>query len=235
MNSTSFKKILILVTILAVPGFLYYLLQEKGKNRYRPLPVFGPKTVAPTFHHVRGVRIPDTIYHTLRDFNLTNQLNTPVSLKNLEGKIILFGLFRAGAGDGRPDHVSRAMQKYAAMYAQNDLLHFISITVNPSEEPPALLKPYAERLSASKGKWDLLTGDSATVYNLIRKDLFLDALQVAGNEPKTFTYSNLLVLTDSHHRIRGYYEVVNDEALSKLDDEIKVLIVEELRNKNDGR
>ena len=38
-------KVLILVTILAVPGFLYYLLQEKGKNRYKPLAIYGPSKI----------------------------------------------------------------------------------------------------------------------------------------------------------------------------------------------
>jgi len=42
-------------------------------------------------------------------------------------------------------------------------------------------------------------------------------------------------LLDTHHRIRGYYEATTQEALSKLDDEIKVLLAEELRNINDGR
>ena len=56
-------KILILVTILAVPGFLYYLLQAKGKNRYKPLPVYGPKEVAATFTTKRRKKIPDTIFH----------------------------------------------------------------------------------------------------------------------------------------------------------------------------
>ena len=53
-NKFPIFKILILVTILAVPGFLYYMLQAKGKNRYKPLPIFGPKIVASTFHTKKG-------------------------------------------------------------------------------------------------------------------------------------------------------------------------------------
>ena len=67
------KKILILVTILAFPGFLYWMLTVKGKNRYKSLSFFGPKQVANTFHTKRGVQIPDTLYHTVRDFTLLNQ------------------------------------------------------------------------------------------------------------------------------------------------------------------
>lgn len=45
----------------------------------------------------------------------------------------------------------------------------------------------------------------------------------------------MFVLIDTQRRIRGYYEATSQEALSKLDDEIKVLLAEELRNTKDGR
>ena len=67
------KKILILVMILALPGFLYYLLTVKGENRYHSLPKFGPKELAKTTHRVKGKDIPDTIYHKLSDFRLHDQ------------------------------------------------------------------------------------------------------------------------------------------------------------------
>ena len=62
------KRIVILVLILIVPGFLYYLLQAKGKNRYKPLPIYGSKQVAKTFHKIRGKIVYDTIYHQIPNF-----------------------------------------------------------------------------------------------------------------------------------------------------------------------
>ncbi|WP_448635991.1 hypothetical protein [Pedobacter panaciterrae] len=63
----------------------------------------------------------------------------------------------------------------------------------------------------------------------------LDAHQEKIGTENKFIHSNMLVLLDSHRRIRGYYEATNQEALTKLDDEIKVLLAEELRNSRDGR
>ncbi len=231
MNSSRIKKILILVTILAVPGFLYYLLQEKGKNRYRPLAIYGPKQVAKTSHSVRGKNIPDTIYHVISDFKLLNQYGAQVSWKNYAGKIILLGLFDSSNRGYSVDYASQAMQGFTKIYDKNTMLHFISVSVNPVEDTPPVLKKYADKILANNGKWDLLTGDSTQVYQFINKGLFLDAIK----EGTKFTYSNMFVLLDSQHRIRGYYESTNNEALSKLDDEIKVLIAEELRNMRDGR
>src|ERR1700761_8367018 len=87
------KKILILVLILALPGFLYYLLTVKGKNRYHSLAKFGPKEIAKTTHRVKGKDVPDTIYHTLSDFKLTDQDGKEVSLKTFDDKIFIVNFF----------------------------------------------------------------------------------------------------------------------------------------------
>jgi protein SCO1/2 len=235
MKYNPIKKILILVTILAVPGFLYYLLQEKGKNRYKPLAIYGPKQVATTFHSVRGKQIPDTIYHQLADFKLLNQKADTLSWKNYQGKVLLVNLFYSHDRPFGVDFANKAMEGFAKLYEKNDLLHFVGVTVDPVQDQPEVLAEYANKIAAVPGKWDLLTGDSTQVYRFIRQGLLLDALKTNANGLTKFTYGNMFVLLDSQHRIRGYYEATNQEALSKLDDEIKVLIAEELRNIKDGR
>ena len=234
MKYNPIKKILILVTILAVPGFLYYLLQEKGKNRYKPLAIYGPKKVASTFHTVRGKQVPDTIYHLVEDFKLVNQKADTLTWKNYEGKIILLNLFYTN-GAGGVDFANKAMATFAHVYEKNTMIHFVGLSIDSEHDTPAILGEYAKNISANAGKWDLLTADSTQVNNLIKKGLLLDALKVVENGKTKFTFSNMFVLLDSQHRIRGYYEATNQEALSKLDDEIKVLVAEELRNMRDGR
>ncbi|WP_316785672.1 SCO family protein [Pedobacter frigiditerrae] len=234
MKYNPIKKILILVTILAVPGFLYYLLQEKGKNRYKPLAIYGPKKVAPTFHTVRGKQIPDTVYHVIEDFKLVNQKADTLTWDNYKGKIVLLNLFYTNGASG-VEFANKAMATFASVYEKNTMVHFIGLSIDSQYDTPTVLSEYAKRISANPGKWDLLTGDSAQVNNLIKNGLLLDALKVVESGKAKFTFSNMFVLLDSQHRVRGYYEATNQEALSKLDDEIKVLVAEELRNMRDGR
>ena len=234
-KSTSIKKILILVTILAVPGFLYYLLQEKGKNRYKPLPIFGPKQVASTFHSVRGNQIPDTNYHIVDDFKLINQKSDAVTFETYKGKILIVSLFYVNGDSHAVQFANKAMSAFEATYANNKAVIFIGLSIDPSRDTPVVLKNYANHLGATAGKWDLLTGDSTQVFDLINKGLFIDAHQERMNGELKFTYSNMFVLLDTQRRIRGYYEATNQQALSQLDDEIKVLLAEELRNIKDGR
>ncbi len=222
------KKISILVIVLALPGFLYYLLTSQGKNRYKPLPVFGPKQVAKTFHKVKGKNIPDTIYHTIPDFSLTDQNGNPVSLKTLDGKIFIAGFFYTGCPT-----VCGLMNKNVSYldsaYAKNKMLYFLSITVNPKQDDVAALKKYAAGFKYLSPKWLFLTGDTSTIYNLARKGFLVNALQTGTND---FIYSDKLILVDRDKRIRGYYTGASTPDVGRLDDEIKVLISDELR-KND--
>lgn len=234
-NQKSIKKILILVAILAVPGFLYYLLQDKGKNRYRPLAIYGPKIVAPTFHTVRGKEIPDTVYHTVEDFKLLNQNGDSISLANYKGKVIVINLLYTKGKASGVDFANRAMGVFSSVYQKNTMVHLVGLSIDPENDVPAVLLPYAKQIGANSDKWDLLTGDSTEVNKLARNGLLLDAHKTVENGEAKFIFSNMFVLLDSHHRIRGFYEATNQEALSKLDDEIKVLIAEELRNMRDGR
>jgi len=232
MKRSPIKKVLILVSILAIPGFLFfYLLPQFAKNRYKSLPIFGKKVVASTFHTVKGKKIPDTIYHIVPDFKLLNQNNDSVSWKTLEKKIVVLNLFYTTT---TVKEVSLNIKKLTESYERNPLIRFVSLSVDPDDT--SRLKTYSTTLNAKPGKWDILAGDTSKTYPFIRKGLLLDVIihnEEVGN-PK-FIYGNQIVLLDNQHRIRGYYEATNVDALAKLDDEIKVLVAEDLRNVKDGR
>lgn len=234
MKYNHIKKILILVTILAVPGFLYYLLQDKGKNRYKPLPIYGPKQVASTFHSVRGKQIPDTIYHLVDDFVLTNQNGDTTTLKTWKGKVVVLNLFYTQVNSDGAKMSMKAMQGFNEMYQNNHMVHLASISVDSKDDLKAISN-FAKSQNAVAQKWDFLIGDTVTLNKVVKRSLLLDAVDNSTQSDRKFLYSNKIVLLDSQHRIRGFYEASNQEALSKLDDEIKVLIAEELRNIKDGR
>jgi protein SCO1/2 len=219
------KKIIILGLILALPGFLYYLLTAKGKNRYKPLPFYGPKQVAKTSHKFHGKIIPDTIYHTLNDINLTDQNGNPVSFKTFDKKIVVFNFFYSN-GSQLDNQINANVDSLTANYAKNKMVYFVSIAVDPQRDKGVVLKSYANKNTPILPKRLFLTGDTATIYNLARKGLLVDAMQTGNNQ---FIYSKKLILIDSEKRIRGYYSGVLNTDIARLNDEIKVMIAEELR------
>ncbi|WP_207533854.1 SCO family protein [Desertivirga arenae] len=225
-NRSSIKKILILVSILAVPGFLYFLLQEKGKNRYRPLSFFGPKHVASTFHTRRGVKIPDTVYHTISDFKLIDQQGDSIGLPADTAQITVVNFFFSRCQTVCPV-VNLQLKRVVDEYRNNPLIKFYSISVDPEYDNPSVLAKYALNQGASVGKWMFLTGDKAMIHQLARKDFLVDVLDTG--KPVNINHSSMLILVDPKKRIRGYYDGTNKEQVDKLLDEIKVQIAEELR------
>ena len=226
-NISTVKRFIILVIILIVPGFLYYLLQAKGKNRYKPLLIYGPKQVAKTFHKVRGKVIYDTAYHHVPNFKLYNQENKQVSQKNFEGEIMLVNFFFTGCPT-LCKAINNNIAKLAENYRKNTMLKFVSISVDPATDNAAVLKKYAASLKANEKQWTFLTGDTAVIYPLSRNGFLVSAVN-GNNHPENFVYSEKLILLDQEKRIRGYYTGTSANEMAKLNDEIKVLIAEELR------
>ncbi|GGB26179.1 MULTISPECIES: SCO family protein [Mucilaginibacter] len=225
MNKASIlKKILILVLILAVPGFLYYLLTAKGKNRYKPLAVFGPKVVAKTGHKFHGKYIPDTIYHTIPDFKLTDQEGKPVTLNTLKGKIFVVNFFYANCPTVCQT-INKNMSWLVGTYYKNKMVYFLTITVDPEHDTQEVLNKYLQTFKPESNRWLMCGGDTSSVYNFARNGLYVNAAK-AGND---FVYSDDFVLVDQEHRIRGYYKAAVTPEVNRLNDEIKVLIAEELR------
>ena len=227
-NFTLLKKIIILGLILALPGFLYYLLTEKGKNRYKPLPIYGPKHLAKTSHKFHGKVIPDTIFHTIADFNLIDQDGKPVSFKTFDKKILVVNFFYTNCPT-LCHTINANVDSLSENYGKNKMVYFASVTVDPQRDKGEVLKTYANKNTPLSHKRLFLTGDTTTIYNLARKGLLVDALQIGATD---FIYSNKLILVDSERRIRGYYSGELRTDAARLNDEIKVLIAEELR-KND--
>ncbi|MBM3400741.1 MAG: SCO family protein [Bacteroidetes bacterium] len=223
------KKILILLVLLAVPGFVYYLLKEKGQNRYRPLNIYGEKQVAKTFRTKRGKQIPDTIYHVIRDFSLLNQDSNIVKFPADSNQITVVNFFYTRC----PllcRNINNDLARVAKMYSKNRLLRFLSISVDPDYDSPSVLAQYSKPYVSENKKWDFLTGDKELIYALAKSDFMVDAIaDTIGN--KNIVHSTMLILIDPQKRIRGYYDSsLGQEQVSLLADEIKLLITEELRS-----
>jgi len=222
------KKVLILVMILALPGFLYYLLTAEGKNRYMPLPFFGPKQLAKTSHKFHGKVIPDTIYHKLPDFKLVDQNGETITAKNFDNKIFVASFFYTHC-PSVCNTINKNVNALLSDYAKNNMVCFASITVDPQRDSVSVLHKYSQQYRPPGIKWLFLTGDTSVIYPLARKGFLVDAVKIDNDN---FIYSDKLILIDKEKRIRGYYSGTSTNDITKLNDEIKVLIAEELR-KND--
>jgi len=226
-KSFSLKKTLILVIILALPGFCYYLLQEKGKNRYKSLPFYGEKTLSGTFHSKRGKQIPDTIYHSVEPFTMVEASGKKLTFGPDSGVAVVSLFYTANEALSTP--INAAMRKMAERFQKNTMVNFYSLTVDPATDTLTQLLSYKRKWGDYR-HWYFLRGiNSEQVAKIAGEGFLLDVVYDPNSEP-AFVHSSQIVLLDSKRRIRGYYDSLIKEDVDKLGDEIMLLLTEEFRN-----
>ncbi|MCL4639787.1 MULTISPECIES: SCO family protein [Olivibacter] len=226
-KSFSIKKIAILVTILALPGFCYYLLQEKGENRYKSLPFYGEKKLTGTFHTKRGKQIPDTLYHAVQPFSMLNSDSSTVTFKPDSSVAVINFFFTKKEKLAKP--INQVMQQIAKRFEKNAMVELYSVSIDPYSDTPSVLKQYKEGWGKFRNWYMLSPANYEEVITLAKDGLLLDVVY----DPKAHTpvtHSSSIVLLDSKRRIRGYYDALVKTDVDKLIDEIKLLLTEEFRN-----
>src|SRR5690606_41024568 len=97
-------------------------------------------------------------------------------------------------------------------------------------DTPGVLQAYSEAYQPESKKWHFLTGGRGTddVYVIARNGFLVDAVRDTTREAH-FIHSSSLILIDSKRRIRGYYDVNRNKEVDRLIDEVKLLLVQEIR------
>jgi protein SCO1/2 len=155
-------------------------------------------------------------YGAVPSFTLTTQDNTPLSLSDLKGKIWIADMIFTNCAGTCPMLSARMAAIQTALQKINGDVRLISISVDPNNDTPEVLKEYARRYGADPKRWTFLTGKVASIYS-IAKDGFhltLDSAHEDVQEP--IVHSERLVLIDRDATIRGYYDGTAEDAQSKL-------------------
>jgi protein SCO1/2 len=105
-------------------------------------------------------------------------------------------------------------------------LRLVSVSVDPKNDRPEVLAEYARRYGGRPDKWTLLTGDSATLHNVVIGG-YMAPFHVDEQNPELITHSPLFILVDKELRIRGFYRVIDSQdgqkEFKRLLEEIDVL------------
>jgi cytochrome oxidase Cu insertion factor (SCO1/SenC/PrrC family) len=147
-------------------------------------------------------------YEPVAEFSLVNQEGARVSHADLQGKVWVASFLFTRCCTGCPQVSASLAQLQHDLADQPDVV-FVSFSVDPEHDTPAVLKSYAESHGADSKRWWLLTGEREPLYRLIQESFHLGveenqgAARTPGNE---VTHSTRLVLVDRQSRIRGRFE-----------------------------
>jgi cytochrome oxidase Cu insertion factor (SCO1/SenC/PrrC family) len=155
--------------------------------------------------------LPD--YGTVPSFQLTNQDGKYFSSSRLAGKIWIADFIFTSCRGPCPI-ISSRMSELQKPLRDSDV-HLVSFTVDPETDTPEVLHGYAERLHAQSGRWDFLTGSKTTLYDISRNGFKLGVAE-SGDEEGVPVHSTRFVLVDRKGSIRGYYDALAPDGVTKV-------------------
>ncbi|MCS3918377.1 SCO family protein [Fervidibacter sacchari] len=178
------------------------------------------------FRSGKGRKLP--VYWVVPNFQLIAHDKKPFGLKDLKGKIWVAEFFFASCAGICPI-MNQNMTEVQKAFADNPDVIIVSITVDPKNDTPEVLKEYRQNFGAIDGKWFFLTGDKKAIYQLARHGFKVAAEEVPPQEEggaTDFIHSDRFILVDRHGRIRGFYNGTDKEQVKKLINDIRELLRE---------
>ncbi|MCE3247963.1 MAG: hypothetical protein K0R41_1788 [Geminicoccaceae bacterium] len=104
------------------------------------------------------------------DFALTSQDGKEVRLEDFRGKVVAVTFIYTSCPDVCPmltDKMARVQDELGADFGSK--VAFLSISVDPEHDTPAVLKEYAEALGANLAGWSFLTGEPAAIREVAHR------------------------------------------------------------------
>ena len=213
MNSKfNFFWLLLLIPVLFIS---WYFISKKENLPARYLAYFGPK---------QALKVNDTTYHFIPDFEFTDQYNEKVNLETVKNKIYVTEYFFTTCKSICPI-MNRHLEKiYKEFKPKKDFL-ILSHTVDPETDSVSVLKEYALIHGVNDKHWLFVTGSKAKLYELARKGYLLNAEEGNGGE-EDFIHTQNFALIDKQQHIRGFYDGTDSLEINRLEQDIKLLYKE---------
>jgi protein SCO1/2 len=152
-------------------------------------------------------------YAPAPNFQLTAQDGSTVTKADLKGKVWVANFIFTRCGGPCPLMTSRMAEVNQALGNKAKDVELISITVDPENDTPEVLKEYGERAGATPDKWKFLTGPKDQIEEVVQKGF----LQALSREPSgTPIHATRFVLVDRDGWMRGFQDGNDPEVVQKL-------------------
>ncbi len=173
-----------------------------------------------------GSEHTDTIYHRMEPFSLVNQLGDTITLRNIDGSLVLVNFFQTDDSlISAP--VSKILEKMQRSFARSDTgLHILSISTDPGHDRVPELRKYADVHHANHDVWWFLNGPLSEVKDMATND-FKMTLKPHG--PQQALSSPKLVLLDRFQHVRGYYNALDSVDIRRCVHDLSLLMIEKER------
>lgn len=168
--------------------------------------------------------ITDTVYYTVPRFEFLSHRNTPISTKNIEGKITVADFFFTTCPTICPV-MSKNMRKVSQEFKTNDKVAFMSFSIDALHDSVPNLNKYATKLNVENPNWHFLECDKKKTFKLAKG--FMISAEEDKNALGGLIHSGAFIILDGKQRIRAYYDGTKEEDIEKVIEDIKILLNEQ--------
>lgn len=149
-------------------------------------------------------------------FTLTDQNGATFDSASLRGRVWVASIFFSNC-PGPCFRENQAIADILREVADPDLVA-VSLTCDPDNDTPDVLRRYAERFDADPSRWKFLTGDMDTIRAVANKTLFLPA--------EVGVHSERGVVFDRRGRLRGSYHLLQPDRVALLMKLVREVLAE---------
>lgn len=225
------KAILALLIAIMLPLSGYLLVSYYTKRDVKLPPRYFYDDVKITQEN--GKTIYDTVWHQVKNIQLTNQLGQQVSLDDLDGKILVLDFIFTRCPSICPQ-MTEAMRRLQLSFPDNDtIVQFLSLSVDPTHDSVEVLRKYAEKFDVNPDNWWLLTGNKDSIYDFAFSEIKASVADV--NVDTAFVHTENFFLLDRNRVVRGWYSGLDSSAQKRLVRDIPLLMLEKDKNRTFGQ
>jgi protein SCO1 len=183
-----------------------------------------------------GKQFSDTVWHSVRNIKLINQLGDTVFLDQLKGKVIVADFFFTRCPSICPTLTANMKRLQDALSSKDQFkqsapafVQFLSFSVDPERDSAAVLKKYGNKYQINPDSWWLLTGPKKEIYDFALDELKMGLVDGEGVD-SNFIHTQKMVVLDKDHVVRGYYNGLDSADLSRLANDIVFIMLEKDKN-----
>ncbi|WP_437202657.1 DUF420 domain-containing protein [Planctomicrobium sp. SH664] len=154
---------------------------------------------------------------TVGEFTLVDQNGQPVTRESMLGKPWIANFIFSRCIMQCPQTCRRMMELNEELKGTD--VRFFTLTVDPENDTPEVMKEYADIWKADGDRWKFVTGTPENVWDLIRKGLKVQAWEEVGSARKPgmeFAHNNHLVHVGADGKILGRYNSGVESELTTL-------------------
>jgi protein SCO1/2 len=196
-----------------------HIAAEKD-SRVDYLPYYEDSDFTP--HWLTPNSIEEKQFHKIPDFKFINQSGDTITQKTFEDKLYITDFFFTSC-PGICLKMTANMSKLQEEFKDDADILLLSHSVTPSIDSVTVLREYADRHAIIDDKWHLVTGDKMEIYDLGRKQYFVENDLGIPKDINDFLHTENFLLIDKNKHIRGIYNGLNKASLAQLVVDVKTL------------